>query len=63
MGDSVSPYLRMALRDAPKPRVDEPQAQPPKAAPGSTPDTGGDLPTPSEQWRDAPPFARPGPKI
>ena len=48
--DSVSPYLRIKLRDAPKPRVLKLQEQP--AEPDSE--------TPP---REVPPLARPGAKL
>ena len=53
-GDSVSPYLRIKLRDAPKPRIREPQEQP-KEADSET--------APSRLSREVPPLARPGIKI
>ena len=50
-GDNVSPYLRIKLRDAPKPRVRELQEQPKEADSEAAPS------------REVPPLARPGIKI
>jgi hypothetical protein len=36
-GDSVSPYLRIKLRDAPKPRIQKPQEQPAAEPESGTP--------------------------
>jgi len=53
-GDNVSPYLRIKLRDAPKPRIRELQEQPKDADSEAAP---------SGASREVPPLARPGIKI
>jgi hypothetical protein len=62
-GDSVSPYLRMNLRDAPTPRIQKPQERPPERDSEAAPDNGVNPTTPSRLWREVPPLARPGIKI
>jgi len=63
-GDSVSPYLLMALRDAPKPLAEPPRTEPPGNEPKTVPDQGVEQTAPTEgAYDDVPPLARPGLKL
>lgn len=61
--DSVSPYLRMTLREAPKPHTKTPQMPSPVTAPVVAPNGVVDATEPPSQRSEVPPFARPGIKL
>ncbi len=62
--DSVSPYLLMALREAPKPIADPMQAELPQSRPETERERGAEENAPQTETRDdVPPLARPGLKL
>jgi len=62
-GESVSPYLRMTLRESPKPLADLPRVKQPEDEPGTVPGDGVKSTEPPEGLREVPPLARPGIKL
>ena len=61
-GESVSPYLRMALRESPKPLTDPPRVEEPQA-PKTAPGDGEKSSEQPDALREVPPLARPGIKL